>query len=646
MMSKHISNRFGVPLLFIAQGLILFFVLRVTLLVTYWAYLPHDLPNLLKSILIGFRMDLAVLFFLSLPFLIYCGLMPNRLFEKPWHNRILQVAYLFALYFFIFLNIADYYFFDEFNSRFNYIAIDYLSVSPREVLENIWESYPVPAVLVIVALLIGLIMWPTHTTYEKWVRAPVSILQRMGSLVLAFTISFLALRSIDIKLLNENSNRIMAEVSANGFYTLGYALLTSHMSYDDYYPTLDKKLAYSRVAHLVVRPGHKPTGNIDNPIERRVSAHAGLGKVNVVIILEESLGSHFVGKLKHRPDNLTPYLDRLADQGIFFTRFYSTGTRTIRGLEAVLASFPPIPGASIVKRRYSHQVATLARVLKNQGYKNYFIYGGRGIFDGMRDFTMSNGFDRFIEQKDFPHPTFTSVWGVSDEDIFKKSIETFDDLYQKGGPFFATILSVSNHKPYSYPAGRIDLDPKARSRDHAVKYADWALGHFFIQAQSHPFFKSTIFVVLGDHGARVYGADFIPIESYEIPLLIYSPHLLKSRTINILGCSMDVAPTVMGLLGLEYISTFYGRDMLSLSPKEGYALLQHDRDVGLLRGDHLAVLSTRKSAALYAFNLATNSFKAIPHDDKNGQDLIQDAISFYETAYDLYSQGHYFVKGS
>jgi phosphoglycerol transferase MdoB-like AlkP superfamily enzyme len=449
------------------------------------------------------------------------------------------------------------------------------------------------------------------------------------------------LKTVDIQMMTKNTNRIMDEVAANGFYTLGYALFTNHLSYSDYYPTINKDAAFSRASDLVFA-NKNATQNPLNPMERMVAAHKGVGNKNVVIVLEESLGSKFVGVQRHHPGNLTPYLDQLSRQGLFFTKFYATGTRTVRGLEAVLASFPPIPGASIVKRSDSTHVASLANVLKEKGYETVFIYGGRGVFDNMKPFMLKNGFNQFIEQRDYSKPNFTTVWGVSDEDIFEKSLETFDNLQTQGRPFFSTILTVSNHKPYSYPEGRIDLNPKARSRDHAVKYADWALGQFFEKAKSHAFFKETIFVVLGDHGARVYGADFIPIESYEIPLLIYSPFLIPNpKTINTLGCSMDLAPTILGLLGLEYKSTFYGRDLMHVPANKGYALLQHDRNVGLLTDNRLVVLGTSKKSSLYSYEKKEGKFNPIQKIDLPGKELIYDAIAFYQTAYDLYSHGNY-----
>ncbi len=639
-MARCPRNRFSVLTIAALQAVFVFTVLRLVLLGTYWKEIPHGVSDLVWALWTGFRMDVAVVSILSAPFVLYCALLPDRAFGNRIHLRFLRVLYFAAMFWFVFLNISDFYFFDEFNSRFNYVAIEYLFVSPTEVVGNIWQSYPVPAVVTGV----GIVIW----LFWKWLRAcaggamnaAVSIRARLIAVVVAATVGAASFATVSISALNKGSSRILAEIGADGFYTLGYALLTNKLNYEDFYSMMDKTAAYDHVRALVTRPGQTPVAG-GNPLERIVSAKPGLGKLNVVIILEESLGSKFIGRQNKSANSLTPNVDALSAQGIFFNRFYSTGTRTIRGLEAVLASFPPIPGASIVKRSGSDNVETLARVMKRLGYKTLFIYGGRGVFDNMRRFTMANGFERFIEQKDFPKGCFTTAWGVADENLFTKVIETFDALDKDGGPFFATVLTVSNHKPYLYPEGRIDLDPKKRSRDHAVKYADWALGEFFKQAASHPFFDKTVFVVLGDHGARVYGADFIPIESYEIPLMIYSPKNIKPQQVETAGCSMDVAPTIMGLLGIEYQTTFYGRDVLSLAPADGYALLQHDRDVAILRGDRMAILSTGRREAAYSYQSETRRFTEIPKEQAS--DLLSDAISYYETGYDLFSTGRFRV---
>jgi phosphoglycerol transferase MdoB-like AlkP superfamily enzyme len=426
-------------------------------------------------------------------------------------------------------------------------------------------------------------------------------------------------------------------VAGNGVLTFIRAAYTNDLNYDAFYHTVEKSEGVRRVSSLLAEAEETPVPDGPNPFERKFKEDGPLTRPNFVIVLEESFGANFTGVLGHHPDNITPAFDRLAQEGLLFTRFYATGSRTVRALEAILCSFPPIPGVSILKRSQSDHVFTIADVAKAQGYETLFVYGGRGIFDGMRPFMNANGFNRFVEQKDFKNPVFTTAWGVSDEDIFHKGLEEFDQLHAQGKPFLSVILTVSNHKPYVYPAGRIDLDPNERRRENAVKYADWALGNFFESARSHAFFKNTVFAVIGDHGARVYGADFIPIRSYEVPLLIYAPFLVKPGRMDTLACSMDVAPTLLGLTHWTFNSTFFGRDLFDVPKDRGYALMQHDRDVGFLRGDRLAVYRPDKSANIYLFDRPSAHFNPAP-PAPGDDDLVNDGAAFYQTAYELYIQ--------
>ncbi|HZI34005.1 MAG TPA: LTA synthase family protein, partial [Candidatus Binatia bacterium] len=318
---------------------------------------------------------------------------------------------------------------------------------------------------------------------------------------------------------------------------------------------------------------------------------------------------------------------------------------TVRGFEGVLSSFPPLPGDSIVKRDHSENVETIARVLKRDGYDTVFLYGGRGIFDGMRSYAVNNGYDRFVEQKDFSKPTFATIWGVCNEDLYRRTIEECRALAKAGKPFLATVLSVSNHKPFTYPPGRIAEDPQARKREHAVKYTDWALGQFFKEAKNEPFFQDTIFVVIADHGARVYGSQSIPIHSYEIPLLILGPAAVKKPArLAQLGCQLDVAPTILGLIGRPYDTMFYGHDLLKDPVPPGRVLINHNRDIGLMRDDRMVVLSLNKKAEFYRGNPKVSEMTRVDRPDDTDVELEKDAMAIYQTADELYMQRKYRVQ--
>jgi len=433
--------------------------------------------------------------------------------------------------------------------------------------------------------------------------------------------------------------RLLNEIANNGWISFVSAALTRHLDYAAFYRTIPREEAYQRVRRMLSAPGVEFVGPADS-LRRRISGDPNRPKLNVVILMEESLGSEFWGVLGREGETCTPEMDKLAlEEGLLFTNIFASGNRTIRGFEGVLSSFPPLPGDSIVARDMSDNVETIARVLKRDGYRTLFIYGGRGFFDHMRAYAVENGYDRFIEQKDFRNPTFATMWGVCDEDILARANDEFTELARAGQPFLGTVLTVSNHKPYTYPKGRIPEDPEARQRLHAVKYSDYALGEFFRTAKKSPYWTNTVFVVVADHGARVYGSQSIPIRSYAIPLLIAGPAVVKApMRIGHLGCSLDAAPTVLGLIGRPYETLFFGRDLLNSPPEEGRVLLHHNRDIGMFSKGRLVVLGLRKTAEFYAGDPLKGEIRPL---DKPGQlelELERDTTAIFQVADELYVQ--------
>ena len=379
-------------------------------------------------------------------------------------------------------------------------------------------------------------------------------------------------------------------------------------------------------------------------IRRKVAGDPDRPRLNVVMLLEESLGSEFWGCLGNT-NTCTPQMDKLAlEEGLLFTNIYACGNRTVRGLEGVLSSFPPLPGDSIVKRDRSENVESLGRILKRVGYTTVFLYGGRGMFDGMRSYAVRNGWDRFLEhnpplKNDFPNATFTTSWGVCDEEVFARAIEEFRALNNTGKPFLGTVLSVSNHKPYTFPKGRLpEWDTQKPRRKGAVSYSDWALGQFFQQAKKEAFWTNTIFIVVADHGARVYGSQDIPIRSYEIPLVILGPAAVKGpERIGVLGSSLDVSPTVLGLIGRPYETIFFGRDLLNHPPDDSRALLHHNRDIGMFAHDRMVVLGLQKTVEFYDGDPKKVELKLVADPTAEFLELEKNATALYQVADELWS---------
>lgn len=615
-----------------------FFVLRTALFVSYGTKAGVSLAEAAKVFVLGFHRDVFVAVLGAVPLLAWYVVVPAQWFGRRWH----RLLFTFALFVFwtclVFLLAAEFFFFDEFRSRFNTVAVDYL-LYPHEVFVNIWDSYPVAkVVLACCALGFGWILLARWLFPGLW-EAPVS--RRRSALWLGLAVLIVAALwpTVSLKGVRASRERLLNEIANNGWISFVSAALTRHLDYGAFYRTIPREEAYQRVRRMLSAPGVEFVGPADS-LRRRVSGDPNRPRLNVVILMEESLGSEFWGVLGREGETCTPEMDKLAiEEGLLFTNIFASGNRTIRGFEGVLSSFPPLPGDSIVARDMSDNVETIARVLKRDGYRTLFIYGGRGFFDRMRAYALENGYDRFIEQKDFRNPTFATMWGVCDEDILARANDEFTELARAGQPFLGTVLTVSNHKPYTYPKGRIPEDPEARKRLHAVKYSDYALGEFFRAAKKSPYWTNTVFVVVADHGARVYGSQSIPIRSYAIPMLIAGPAVVKTpMRIGHLGCSLDVAPTVLGLIGRPYETLFFGRDLLNSPPEEGRVLLHHNRDIGMFAKGRLVVLGLRKTVEFYAGDPLKGEIRPL---DKPGQlelELERDTTAVFQVADELYVQ--------
>jgi phosphoglycerol transferase MdoB-like AlkP superfamily enzyme len=277
-------------------------------------------------------------------------------------------------------------------------------------------------------------------------------------------------------------------------------------------------------------------------------------------------------------------------------------------------------------------------LLRAQGYQTVFVYGGRALFDGVGGYLERNGVERIVDQADYPPGTFTTAWGVADEAIFARALVEMDTLARRGRPFYSLVLSVSNHRPFAFPQDHMRYDRRLSGRENAVRYADWALGEFMEGAKKRPWYADTLFVLMGDHGARVYGSARIPLASYEVPILFVGPGATPGATVETLASSLDVPPTLLGLLGLDYVSSFFGRDLLRLPADAGRALMTHNNDIGLLEGGRLAVLGLRRAVTVYDCELAAAECQPVEAGPAE-RAVVDDAIAYYSAADQLYRSG-------
>lgn len=497
---------------------------------------------------------------------------------------------------------------------------------PREVLPTLWANHKAGLIVVpLVAALAAWLAWRASRTAlaaaPAWGGARRAL---MLPLVLAALFagcrSSLEPRPANISTASFSSNRLVNELTLNSTYTVGYALKSLRNEADS--AAMYGEMPWPEVQARVQRYLHLPNGafpDATSPIQHREAPVATIRRPNLVIILEESLGAQFVGHLGGLP--LTPNLDRLRQEGMYFTQMHATGTRTARGIEAVIAGFPPSPSLSVLKLPDArHGFFTLASALRQQGYSTEFVYGGAANFDDMRAFFLGNGFDRVIEQRDFIQPAFVATWGVSDEDLVERANEEF--RRPRDRPFFALLLSSSNHEPYEIPDGRIEpYNAPLHTRENAIKYADHAIGRLFALARREAYFANTVFVVVADHDARVKGAPLVPLERFRVPALIIGPGVPVGRYDRV-ASQIDLAPTLLGLLGIGATVPTPGRNLLRLPEGDpGRALMQYGLNHGFRVGNRLVVHQPQRAAQSFRID----GTQLVPIDDD--PELTRDALA-------------------
>ena len=411
-------------------------------------------------------------------------------FRSHWTTvwfALFIVVYVGAI---IFNGISEFFFWNEFGVRYNFIAVDYL-VYTNEVVGNIMESYPVIPMTLGIVVVTLLVTWYlfrrelVQTECLKGWRWKAVI----GPAYVAALFAAIGLLNFNTRF-QDSDNVYVNELQANGLYKFYDAFVKNTLDYEQFYLTRPEA-----EAEAFVHGVYQSTG--DNL--HAVRAEGEEIRRNIVLITMESMSASYMERFGNT-ERITPALDSLYKLGLAFDRVYATGNRTVRGLEAVTLSLPPCPGQSIIKRPNNAGMHSTGALLRDKGYNVTYFYGGNSYFDNMETFFSGNGYD-IVDQKSYKPEeiTFANIWGVCDEDAYRKVIRTLNEETRSGKPFFAHVMTVSNHRPFTYPAGRIRIPNDSKSRAGGVLYSDYSLGRFFAEAARQPWFENTIFLVTADH---------------------------------------------------------------------------------------------------------------------------------------------------
>jgi phosphoglycerol transferase MdoB-like AlkP superfamily enzyme len=639
-MHFHFSKRYKLLFDFSLWFLFSSVVLRIIFVVWQFSEVNTTVFGVVKTILYGVFFDTGVLSLIWLLSSFYLLFVPTKWIGSWADKAFVYFFFTLSLLIFVFTFFAEITFWDEFKCRFNFVAVDYL-IYTFEVIHNINESYPliilVPSMLLITAGLMYLFSKRSSFT------ATFSAKPTFKTKLLYFSISVFVAGFYASAVTNADAewseNRYNNEISKAGIYSFFAEFRNSKLDYETFYTTIPTDVAFAAVRASL--KNSKMQFDADSIAIRRTitDTAASEQRPNVIFVLMESMSANFMQEFGNEKE-ITPFMDKLAQESLLFSNLYATGTRTVRGMEAVTLSIPPTPGSSIVKRPKNSNLFTIATVFKQKNYQCNFFYGGDGYFDNMNAFFGGNGFDIYDRGRGSilsdkikanrntisdEEVTFENAWGACDEDVYSKLISVADTYYAEKKPFLNFVMTTSNHKPFSYPEKKITI-PSGTSRNGAAQYADFALQQLFEKAKTKPWFKNTIFVVIADHCASSAGKDEIDVANYHIPVMIYGSNI-KPQKVSKLCSQIDVFPTLFGMLNWSYESNFYGQNVLE-NAFEPRAFLGTYLKLGYMKNNEIMILSNQKKQHFYSWNKATNELTKIPMNAS----FLKESISMYQTA--------------
>lgn len=644
---KSVKNRYAVLFGFGTVLLLLSFLVRTTLLI--WAFPQSgmhfsDLPAIYLK---GLVYDIGVALFFTIGYALYLLLLPQRLNNTLFNRIFTYTGFFLATMILVFSFFAEFTFWGEYAGRFDFIAVDYL-IYTYEVISNINQSYPLPLLIGGVLLFTALVTWILirKGTFRKSFQSNTPFYKRLITFAVLLGLMLLHIFVVNNTWAEQGKNRYAQELAKAGVYSFVSAYLNNELAYDKYYLLEDEPTAFNRLRTLIQSPDSQYLEN-GNSIYRSITDTATRVTPNVIMVTIESFSADFMDRFGNT-GHITPVLDSIAKQGILFTNMYATGTRTVRGMEALTLAVPPTPGQSIVRRKKNENLYSIGHIFEQAGYESTFFYGGDGYFDNMNKYFGNNGYDitdRLRHKLVDDHITtkrtnipdsavhFENAWGVCDEDIYDAAIKSADEKFAAGKPFYDFVMTTSNHRPFTYPSGKIDI-PSGTSREGAVKYTDYAIGEFLKKISTKPWYKNTVIVFVADHCASSAGKNEIEISKYHIPAILYNVPGVAPQEINVMCSQIDIYPTLLGLLHWTYKSKLYGQNVLDAS-YQPRAMVSTYQKLGYLEPGKLLILSPQQKAECFSWNAARNEQHAVPMDSA----LLKNSIAIYQTAYSLFRNG-------
>lgn len=617
-------------------GMAVFSLFRIVLCVSAPDSAGVPFPVLLDSFLMGLRFDTAVSGYIAIfPFLISYAIELIPLRPKAWKNALF--AYWMLAYSAAFaLSAADIPYFKYFNSRLGVGVLNWMG-SPKIVFEMLVSSpsyYPFIglfcALCVATYFLLRRIVRSWHESSSA--NAPSPGFWRLKSIpvfVIFSILIFLGIRGrveqksvLSIGTAFTSNYSFANHLGLNPVFTFFKGLEDRNRNSSSRRNFYDEAAAESSVRRLL--------GTADNgspsPVLRVVAPSANPQKMNVVIVVMESMSYGYMGASGNFTPTLTPFLDSLARNSVFFENVYSAGIHTFSGIWAISHAMPTVPAEGNPMQDMENMIpfSGLATVLRQQGYTTLFACPHDAQFDNIAGTLVQNGYESIVSQSDYFEGLVTSPWGIDDHSFFERSLPKLNLTAATGKPFLATLLTTTNHGPWALPD---PLPPgcsiHSENEIHrAVEFSDWAIRDFIAEASRQPWYENTVFVFVADHGAKINPVYELDLNYNHIPLIFFSPRAgFPRESSRAMGIQADLFPTLMGLLGMGYTNNTLAIDLRRES--RPFAFFTADTKFGVIGEDYYYQELSPEMRGLYAYR---NSSRA---NEIESRAQLADSMAIY-----------------
>ena len=544
--------------------------------------------EVVRAFVMGVRFDVVTIgFIIAIPTII---LILFSFFGRK--SRVFEIIYTWFLtvcFTFTFgICSADIPYFEQFFDRFNITAFEWMATGDSVFVFKMIFEEPTYILMMIPVLMAGFVFWffanrimKNSTGWESvgYLRYGIYTLL-LGGLI------FIGMRGR----LNEKSpimvgtayfcnNAMLNQLGLNPNFTLARSWLDS-LDPDNqtvrFMP--DEEAIENMQQYLGIE---KP--DEEYPLARAVEGSPNPKDYNVIVVIMESMSYN---KTAHGGNsrNLTPFLDSLMDRSLSFNNCYTSGTHTYCGIYTTFTSYPVVFRNHALKRIPVLQYDGFAAVLQNLGYQTAYFTTHDKEFDNVAGFLSQNEVERVVSQADYPVSEVKTTLGVPDDYMFRYSMDIYDYMAAQGKPFFAAMMTASDHGPYYIPDY---FEPRSTELKYQItEYADWSLQRFMELASTKPWYDNTLFVFVADHGAALDTDYSIPLSYFHSPLVFYIPGM-EAVASEALASQMDIFPTVMGILGKPYVNNTFGIDLLNDS--RPYVYFMGDNKYGVLDGEWLFI---------------------------------------------------------